>query len=275
MARILVIEDNAVNLELTCFLLQAHGHEVLTATDGGAGLALARRQRPDLVLCDIQMPVLDGFAVASLMRAEPALAQVPMLALTAAAMPGDRERALASGFAAHVSKPIDPPAFIALVEAHLAPGGCPAATPSQERSHDGGPLPADSRAPRPGLVLLAVDDRALLRELKQHMLEPAGYTVLGCDSGEAALQVLADQHVDGVLSDVVMPGMGGFELLRQLRAGTVTARLPFVFLTATALSAADRALGLSLGADAFLTRPIDPLELLRALRRVLDTGQQG
>ncbi|MCP5273208.1 MAG: response regulator, partial [Burkholderiaceae bacterium] len=123
MARILVIEDNAVNLELTSFLLQAHGHEVLTATDGAAGLALARRDRPDLVLCDIQMPVLDGFAVASFMRAEPDLARVPLLALTAAAMPGDRERALASGFVAHVTKPIDPPAFIALVDAQLATGG--------------------------------------------------------------------------------------------------------------------------------------------------------
>lgn len=275
MARILVIEDNAVNLELTSFLLQAHGHEVLTATDGAAGVALARRDRPDLVLCDIQMPVLDGFAVASLMRAEPGLARVPLLALTAAAMPGDRERALASGFVAHVTKPIDPPAFIALVEAQLATGGGEPPVPSREPSHGGGSLPPDCLAPRPGMVLLTVDDRPVLRELKQQLLEPAGYTVLGCDSGEAALRILAARHVDAVLSDVVMPGMGGFELLRHLRAAPATAGLPFVFLTATALAESDRRKGLVLGADDYLTRPVDPLELLRALRRVMDRAQQG
>lgn len=203
MARILVIEDNAVNLELTSFLLQAHGHEVLTATDGAAGLALARRDRPDLVLCDIQMPVLDGFAVASFMRAEPDLARVPLLALTAAAMPGDRERFRGPCHQAHR------PACL-----HRAGGratghrGGEAPVPSREPSQGGGALPPDCCAPRPGLVLLTVDDRPVLRELKQQLLEPAGYTVLGCGSGEAALHMLAAQHVDGVLSDVVMPGMG-------------------------------------------------------------------
>lgn len=269
MARILVIEDNAVNLELTCFLLQAHGHEVLTATDGGAGLALARRQRPDLVLCDIQMPVLDGFAVASLMRAEPALARVPMLALTAAAMPGDRERALSSGFMAHVTKPIDPAAFIALVEDQLASGGGAAPMPSQEHSLGGAPLPRDCCAPRSGLVLLTVDDRAVLRELKQQLLEPAGYGVLACDCGESALDVLASRRVHAVLSDVVMPGIGGFELLRRLRAQPASRDLPFLFLTATARDESQRRQGLALGADAYLRSPIDPLALLREIHRVL------
>lgn len=275
MARILVIEDNVVNLELTGYLLRAHGHEVLTATDGGAGLVLASREKPDLVLCDIQMPVLDGFAVAGLMRADPATASVPMIALTAAAMPGDRERALASGFVAHVAKPIDPVAFMALVDTHLAQVAVEVPEPVVERSLVGEPLPFEHCAPRPGMVLLTVEDRALMRELKQQLLQPAGYRVLVCDRAETALQLIAGQHVDLVLSDVEMPGIGGFELLRRLRADPGTASLPFVFLTATALTTADRARGLALGADDYLTRPIDPIDLLRALRQVLDHHQQG
>ncbi|MCB1995295.1 MAG: response regulator [Burkholderiaceae bacterium] len=273
MARILVIEDNPVSLELTSYLLRAHGHDVLTAADGGAGLVLAGQHRPDLVLCDIQMPVLDGFAFAALMRADPSTSKVPLVALTAAAMPGDRERALASGFVAHVAKPIDLPSFMALVDTHLAAGEPDAPVPVVEQSLGGEPLPPAYLAPRPGLVLLAVDDRAVLRELKRHLLTPAGYTVLGCDSGEAAIELLATQHVDLVLSDVVMPGMGGHELLRRLRAAEATRMLPFVFLSATARTEAERAQGLALGADAYIVRPADPLSLLRVVHELLSPGR--
>lgn len=272
MARILVIEDNPVNLELMSYLLEAHGHETLTAVDGTAGLALARQNRPDLVICDIQMPGLDGHAVAQALRADPALKAVPLMAVTAAAMVGDREKALASGFDTHVAKPIDPPVFIGLIHAFLAPQVAVARPPTPEPSLGGGLIPEAVRAPRDGIVLLMVDDTPTHLEFKRDLLEPAGYTVLTAASAEAAWTALQVSPVDLVLSDVVMPGSGGFALLRRVRAEARFAGLPFLFLTSTARDDASRTRGLALGADAYLMRPIDPLVLLHEIVLALNAA---
>ena len=98
MARILVIEDNPVNLELLVDLLEAWGHRTLVATDGDEGLAVVRRERPALVICDLQMPGRDGYSVAAAIRADPVLRHLPLIAVTAFARVGDRERAIEAGF---------------------------------------------------------------------------------------------------------------------------------------------------------------------------------
>ncbi|MBT9487563.1 MAG: response regulator [Rubrivivax sp.] len=275
MALILVIEDNAVNLELMTYLLQAHGHRTLSASDGLAGLVLARRQPPDLVICDLQMPGLDGHGVAAALRNDPVLHAVPRIAVTAAAMVGDREQALASGFQAHVPKPIDPQAFVPLVESFLAlrAGNAPQADPGE--SLGGSLLPDDLRAPHDGLLLLMVDDQPRQLEYKRDLLEPAGYTVLTADSAEAAWPVLCDAPVDLVLSDVMMPGMGGFALLRRVRAEPRLHGLPFLFLTSTACDSVSQQQGLALGANAYLMRPIEPLALLDEIRAALSAPRQG
>jgi two-component system cell cycle response regulator len=272
MALILVIEDNLVNLELMTYLLQAHGHQTLSAADGLAGLALARQQPPDLVICDLQMPVLDGHAVAAALRSDPLLHAVPRIAVTAAAMVGDREQAIASGFQAHVPKPIDPQGFVPLVESFLAPRTetPPRAEPGE--SLGGMLMPDHLRAPRDGLLLLLVDDQPHQLEYKRDLLEPAGYAVLTADSAEAAWPVLCDTPVDLVLSDVMMPGMGGFALLRRVRAEPRLSGLPFLFLTSTACDSVSRQRGLALGANAYLMRPIEPVVLLAEIRAALPAG---
>ncbi len=119
-ARILIIEDDPASLELARYLLVAAGHAALVASDGGAGLELAVSARPDLVICDLQMPVLDGFEVARRLRADAAWRRVPLVAVSAFSMPGDREAALEAGFDAYYSKPIVPEAFVGDVERLLA-----------------------------------------------------------------------------------------------------------------------------------------------------------
>jgi CheY-like chemotaxis protein len=118
MARILIIEDNPANLELMVYLLKAFGHVPVTARDGAEGLALAG-ERPDLILCDIQLPDVDGWELARRMRADPALAAVPLVAVTALAMVGDRDRVLQAGFDGYLSKPIEPETFVSSVESFL------------------------------------------------------------------------------------------------------------------------------------------------------------
>lgn len=119
MAKILVIEDNAPNLALMTYLLQAFGHTTLTATDGMMGIESARRERPDLILCDVQLPKLDGYMVRGVLQTDPALTRIPVIAVTALAMMGDRNRVLARGFDGYIGKPIDPEHFVAEVDAFL------------------------------------------------------------------------------------------------------------------------------------------------------------
>lgn len=119
MARILVIEDNAANLELARYLLQHRGHQVLLATDGRAGVELARRERPELIVCDLQMPVLDGYAVLEELKLDAGTARVPVVAVTAFSMSGDEQKVRNAGFDGYLSKPIEPERFVMQLEAHL------------------------------------------------------------------------------------------------------------------------------------------------------------
>jgi two-component system, cell cycle response regulator DivK len=120
--KILVIEDNEQNLYLTTFILQGQGYEIVQARDGGEGIRLANEVKPDLILLDIQLPVMDGYAIAQAMRSNPALDGVPIVAVTSYAMFGDRERILAAGCSGYIEKPINPDTFVAQVQAHLPKG---------------------------------------------------------------------------------------------------------------------------------------------------------
>lgn len=121
-AKILVIEDNPENMALLVYLLQSAGHTVFQAGDGETGLATAGQESPDLVLCDVRMPVLDGYEVAKRLRGDAALQSVPVVAVTASVSGADRERALAAGFDDFVTKPIDPARFLEQVQEFLAAG---------------------------------------------------------------------------------------------------------------------------------------------------------
>ena len=119
--RMLVIEDNPANLELMSYLLQAFGYDAVSAADGVAGLEAARRETIDLIICDVHLPVLDGYAVAASLKKHPVLRRIPLVAVTALAMVGDREKLLAAGFDGYIAKPIEPEKFVQQLEAFLQP----------------------------------------------------------------------------------------------------------------------------------------------------------
>ncbi len=106
--RLLVVEDNAINQQITQEILQARGAEVILADNGRVALERLRQVRCDLVLLDVQMPEMDGYRAAAAIRADPLLKRLPVIAITAHAMPADRERCLAAGMNDYVTKPIDP-----------------------------------------------------------------------------------------------------------------------------------------------------------------------
>lgn len=124
---ILLIEDNEQNCYLTTFLLEARGYQVVAAVDGPRGIVLARTFVPYVVLLDIQLPGMDGYAVARALRGIPALDRTPIIAVTSYAMVGDREKTLEAGCTGYIEKPIDPETFVSEIEqiAGHATGGSP------------------------------------------------------------------------------------------------------------------------------------------------------
>jgi len=126
---VLLIEDNEQNRYLATYLLENRGYKVVAAADGPRGIETARTLQPDIVLLDIQLPTMDGYAVASELRALAPLRDTPIVAVTSYAMVGDRERALAAGCNGYLEKPIDPVTFVSDIDAFLAPSGPPGEVP--------------------------------------------------------------------------------------------------------------------------------------------------
>jgi two-component system cell cycle response regulator DivK len=123
MARILLVEDNEMNRDMLSRRLERRGYEVIVAVDGEEGVARARSDAPDLVIMDMSLPVLDGWEATRRIKAAPETAAIPVIALTAHVMSGDRERALEVGCDDFDTKPIDLPRLLSKVEALLDTAG--------------------------------------------------------------------------------------------------------------------------------------------------------
>jgi len=115
--KVLIAEDNPENLELLKDLLEVNGHEVLEATRGDDALVLAGMELPDIILMDIQLPDMDGYEITAILKKSDATRNIPIVALTAHAMEGDREKSLARGCDAYFSKPINTRTFVSDIEA--------------------------------------------------------------------------------------------------------------------------------------------------------------
>ncbi|SFB92177.1 response regulator [Massilia yuzhufengensis] len=266
MARILIIEDNPANVELMAFLLTAYGHTPISAPDGARGIAEARAQRPDLVACDVNLPGMNGFAVLATLKAEPALAEVPVLAVTALAMAGDREKVLAAGFDGYISKPIEPESFVAELEAFLPGAGVPpppAAAAHQARNTAVPVPPTQSAYP----AVLLVDDDPFMLAVLADMLGDEPVRVLCANSGFDALALLEREPVEVILCDQAMPGMRGTEVLAQ-----VAARMPTtvrLMLTGQQDMAEIEAALRSGVADAHYPKPVAAASLRERIRQAV------
>ncbi len=266
-ARILVIEDNRDNLEVMTYLLKAFGYEVLTARDGEEGLEVARHELPDLVLSDLQMPQVDGYEVARALRKDPRLARLPLVAVTAYAMRGDRDRVLAAGFDGYIAKPIVPEEFVSQVEAFLKPAHPSPAPPAPpwEQHHPG---QAAHRA-----TILMVDNSPANLYLMQSTLKPFGYKVITVATVEEALELCRENPPDLILSDLHMPGTDGHDFLKAVKSESSLRLIPFAVISSTVWRDTDPHEALSLGADKFILRPIEPQQLIAEIEACLKAGR--
>jgi two-component system cell cycle response regulator DivK len=256
MARILIIEDNPANMKLACLLVRNAGHTVLSAVDAETGLTLARADRPDLILMDIQLPGMDGLAATALLKQDPATAAIPVIALTAMAMKEDQEKSQVAGCDAYIAKPLRYQELYAAIDTLLAnrPAGG-----ERRSSLSSGAITS------PNATILIVDDQIQNRTLLETLLRPEGYLTLSAASGEEALASIARHAPDLILLDVMMPGMDGYKVAGLLKANPVTADIPIIMVTAKG-DRGDRLAGLNAGAEDFLTKPIDRAELWLRVR---------
>lgn len=262
-ARILIVEDNAMNRELMDYLLRSFGFITLKAVDGRIGFDVACRERPDLILCDIQMPEMNGFEFVKLKRETEGIRDIPVVAVTAFAMVGDRDKVLREGFDGYISKPIEPTELIKAVNSFL-PKHLQSGTHEPTR-----PAPYTARAVTSSTVVLVLDDCPLNLELKRSLLEPHGYEVLTVDNSQAAYAIATARRPALIISDVGMSEGNGFDFIRRVKADPALADIPFIFLSSSHRDDASRALGLQLGAVRYLQRPLESSLLLHEIQLCL------
>lgn len=263
MARILIIEDEANNLDVARRIVRGAGHEALTATDGLAGLEMARREHPDAVLVDLLLPKLDGWSVTKAIREEPWAKGTPIIAVSALAMQADRERARAAGCDDFVTKPYAPAELRAVLNRYFADGSAPKvpARPAE--------VPASGIEPseRLGRVLV-VDDEPSNIELIVRRLSGNGYETLTASNGHDAIAIATKEQPDLILMDIMMPGLDGWQTTKLLKGDPKTANIPVVFVTARDRPE-DVAAGFEAGGMMYVNKPVEPVELFARVRNAI------
>ena len=255
------------------YLLEAFGHEVAAAKEGAEGIELARQKKPDLILLDIHMPKMDGYEVASRLRDDPDCPRIPLVAVTALAMVGDREKLLASGFDGYISKPIEPETFSAKVQEFLGlPHRVPEASPAPAKSRKEQPASVSASSKR--AALLFVDNTAANIHLAQSLLEPLGYEVLTAASAREGIELARRSKPDLIVSDVHMPQQDGYDFHRMVQSDPDLAHIPFVFLSSSVWSIREKETALACGALKFISRPIESDALVAELEECLPPLKQ-
>ena len=263
-ARILVVEDNPTNLELLVYLLRAFGYTVLTAANGLEALDRLSEGPVDLIVCDLEMPGMDGYQLAGRLRSDVKHRWTPMVAVSAYAMVGDQEKILSAGFDTYISKPIDPGAFVKSIESHL-----PAALRSAGREALVAEPSAEPVAvPKERGMILVVDDSPTNLELMRSTLEPSGYEVVSATGVLEAEEKLESCIPDLVLSDLHLSGDSGLELLRSIKGDERLKGIPCILFSASSPDQLQPGVTAD-GIDLFLSRPIDPERLLAVVEMQL------
>ncbi len=248
---ILVIEDNDLNMKLLRSLLSIGKYQVLEAVDAETGIQLAKEQRPDLILMDIQLPGMDGLSATRIIKSDPDLNEIPVVALTSFAMEGDEEKALKAGCDGYITKPIDTRTFLKTLTRFFKNAE------SQSQKETGHKA-----------RILIVDDEPMNVKLLAAKLYRENFETFKAYGGEEALRKAETASADLILLDIMMPGMDGYEVTRRLKNNPKTMHIPIILVTALNGSE-DKIKGLEAGAEEFLCKPVNTAELLARINSML------
>ena len=242
-ALVLVIEDNPITRKLLRLALQAERHAVLEAATGAEALAHLQSAKPDLVLQDLRLPDIEGIDLVRQLRALPNGLDVPMIALSGDLAGLEQAQTAGAGFTAYLIKPVEPSRLIETIQRYLP----------EFRS-----APEDIGK---GRRLLVVDDDPVQLKLRELQLRAMGFRTESAHLGEAAVERATANPPDAIVSDVLMPGMDGFELCLTVRRNPQLAGVVVVLVTAHHFEPEDRELAARVGASALVERTPDPTTL--------------
>ncbi|NET38504.1 MAG: response regulator, partial [Cyanothece sp. SIO1E1] len=311
MVKILLVEDNELNRDMLSRRLKRRGYEVAIAKDGLEGLSRATSEQPDLILMDMSLPQLDGWEVTQKLKADDHTRSIPIIALTAHAMVGDREKTLAAGCDDYDTKPVDLKRLLQKIEALVTNPITPinakvaakqpvaVATQAPESvifqpiiSQPSSTFPdvaapiANSMVESPALNhgvapadhdaevarLLIVDDIEENRDMLSRRLQRRGYSIIDADSGETALDIISREKLDLVMLDIMMPGIDGLKTLQRIRQSYSQVQLPVIMVTAKDQND-EIARAFELGANDYITKPIDFTIAMARIQAQLTTLQ--
>ncbi|WP_320044435.1 response regulator [uncultured Desulfobacter sp.] len=265
--KILVVEDNVYNMKLVRSLIKLGGYDILEAESAEDGLALLEDNKPDLILMDIQLPGMDGLSATRQIKAIEEMKDIPVLALTAYAMKGDKKRVIEAGCAGYITKPIDTREFMNIIEGYI-PGSPPEIPKSQAYSHNEENQPPIEEVTFFKHNILIVDDDPLNVKLLKAKLTSDAFSTIEAYNGQECLDIVGKDPPDIILLDLMMPGIDGFEVTKILKANEKTKSIPIIHITALD-SHEDKAKALAVGADEFLNKPINTKELMMRVRSLL------
>ncbi len=266
--KILLVEDNEMNRDMLSRRLLKKGYDILIAEDGAQGVQMAQVESPDLILMDLSLPVMDGWEATRQIKGSSDTQRIPVIALTAHAMSGDRERALAAGCDDYDTKPVDIKRLLPKIEALLAAPAQSAPPKSGSAAKGSLTLPETKVTTPPEetkaqVSLLVVDDNEMNRDMLSRRLVKQGYNVTIATGGQDALTLVENESFDLILLDVMMPDVSGLDVLQRIRESHTSSQLPIIMVTAKDESE-DVVRALELGANDYVTKPVDfPVALAR------------
>lgn len=265
MTKILIIEDNKANLELMVYLFKLFGYATIIAMDGEEAITLTRQELPDLIVCDIQLPKLNGYELVKILKKDSQLQHIPIIAVTAYAMAGDRDKIRTAGFDAYIAKPINPAQFVHQVEVLL---------PEQLRSTVQLSMPLEiknsalTNQSDKRLYALIVDNFLANRELFKNLLESINFEVTAVRNATEAIDVIQKKLPDLILSDLHLPDMSSLEFLKLLQKDEQWKSIPFVIMSANRPSDNTMIEIKKSLAKRFILLPIDSEAFLRIIKNI-------
>jgi CheY-like chemotaxis protein len=250
--RVLVVDDEQDNLEMIAETMSFYGAITKAASSGAEGLEILESFHPTLILLDLSMPKMDGWQMRMRIKENPAHERIPIVALTAHAMTGDRERVLAAGFDGYIAKPINIASLIDDLRNTLQEKGSLSMMNWQA---------------------LVIEDEADSMELVQGILEYHGIRSIGVPTAEDAFQALETETPDLLVIDLALPGMDGWGFLKQLKSDDRWSHIPRVAVTAYHNPfLAEKAI--EAGFHAYFAKPIDATSFVRELQGIIKAERE-
>ena len=280
MHKILIIEDEEALLKMLAKKLVREGYAVVTAPNGEVGLAMIRKENPDLVLLDILMPKMGGMEVLERMHADKKLSKIPVIIISNSGQPVEIERAKTLGIRDYLVKAeFDPQEVIEKVKKIFEEDGSNAPLdtsfseePTKEEGVTKKRKPSRKKSAPAEVSVLVIEDDQFLRDLIIKKLEKEGLNTAEAIDGEEGLRFIREIKPMLVLLDLVLPGIDGFEVLKQLKADPEISHIPVVILSNLGQKE-DIDRGLNLGAKDYLIKAhLTPGEIVEKVKEILKQG---